>query len=150
MGNSKFKGAVGKKNVNVVTAVLGPTDSQRLAAIEQAVRKFKFDEARNLYTRTLVPREATRFYTDFIVVVDRETTVTLGEVIRATTIVATNVDNEEGWISFLLGDEERLKFTAHPYEPVVIPLPVAVAIDGIRLITGPSRSAEWWYSISGF
>jgi hypothetical protein len=139
------KGPVGNESLNVVTEVLR-TDSQRLAAIEGVAAKFKFDKARNLYTRTLVPLEATRFKTDFIVAWDGDVTIQLGEVIRATTIVATNGVGD-GWISFLLGDEERLKFTAPANEPVVIPLPTAVAIDAVRL---RGSQAEWWYSIAGF
>ena len=139
------KGPVGNESLNVVTAALR-TDSQRLAAIEAAVAKFRFDNARNLYTRTLVPLEATRFKTDFIVAWDGGVTIQLGEVIRATMIVATNGVGD-GWISFLLGDEERLKFTAPISEPVVIPLQVAVAIDAVRLLGSQS---EWWYSIAGF
>jgi hypothetical protein len=133
------------------TVSLGTTDSGHLANIDTATGKLNFDGNGNLKTASTpaAPAIATKFVDDFLVAGGNETyTLSLGGTINATSIVIYTIGDVNG-VFFVFNGTDRLTLFSQPGGNVVVPLPMAIPIDSVRLLCVPGI-CEAWVSIAGF
>jgi hypothetical protein len=137
------------------TVNLGTTDSGHLANIDTATGKLNFDGSGNLKTASTpaAAAVATKFKDDFLAADASQTsTMDLGGTINATSIVIhsfgdSGVDGVNG-LAFMLNGTDRLTLFGGPGD-VVVPLPMAIPINSVRLRCG-LNPCEVWVSIAGF